>query len=66
MKAAGGLLTMDRAACTANQHARGQALHMLGEIAKSEMRDGNRSQQGIFIRDDGGKVLLTVSVVVED
>ena len=48
------------------EDARGQALHMLGEIAKTEMRDGNRSQERIFIRDDGGKVLLTVSVVVED
>lgn len=48
------------------QDARAQALHMLGEIAKAEMRDDVRSEERIFIRDGGGKVVLTVSLFVQD
>ena len=46
--------------------ARAQALHMLGEIAKGEMRDDDRSQQRIHIHDASGTILLTVSLFVQD
>jgi hypothetical protein len=48
------------------QAARAQALHMLGEIAKAEMRHDNRSQERIHIHDNRGQVLLTVSLFVQD
>ena len=46
--------------------ARSQALHMLGEIAKAEMRDANRSQERVHIRDNAGKTVLTVALFVQD
>ena len=47
--------------------ARAQALHMLGEIAKGEMRDDDtRSQQRIHIQDARGAIVLTVSLFVQD
>jgi hypothetical protein len=49
------------------QAARSQALHMLGEIAKGEMRrNADRSQQRIHIHDGDGTILLTVSLFVQD
>jgi hypothetical protein len=48
------------------QAARAEALHMLGEIAKAEMRDDNRSQQRVHIHEARGDILLTVSLFVQD
>jgi hypothetical protein len=48
------------------QEARAKALHMLGDIAKTEMQDDNRSQQRIRIRDESGHAVLTVSLFVQD
>jgi hypothetical protein len=48
------------------EKARLQTLQMLGDIAKTKMRDDNRSEERMFIRDDTGKVLLTVSLFVQD
>jgi hypothetical protein len=48
------------------QAARTRALHMLGEIAKAEMRHEDRAQQRIHIHDNRGNVLLTVSLFVQD
>jgi hypothetical protein len=48
------------------QAARSKALQMLGEIAKAEMRDDNRSQERIHIRDEAGRTVLTASLFVQD
>jgi len=48
------------------QAARAQALHMLGEIAKAEMQQDNRSQERIHVRDESGSTALTVSLFVQD
>jgi hypothetical protein len=49
------------------QAARWEALHVLGEIAKGEMRrNADRSQQRIHIHDGDGTILLTVSLFVQD
>jgi hypothetical protein len=48
------------------QTARAQALHMLGEIAKAEMRQDNRSQERIHVRDESGSTALTVTLFVQD
>ena len=52
--------------CSDPQAARAQALQMLGEIAKAEMRDDDRSQQRIHIRDESGTTAFTVSLFVQD
>jgi hypothetical protein len=48
------------------QAARAQALQMLAEIAETEMRDDDRSQQRIHIRNEEGTTEFTVSLFVQD
>jgi hypothetical protein len=46
--------------------ARSEALRMLGEVVKCELPNSNRNGFAISVCSESGKVLLTVSLSVQD